>query len=122
MPYISKEETKLKRNLIKKAFPDFKFSIVNNHSSVLSVTILSGPVEMITYEFDSRYESVNHFYINDHYKDHPEVSDILIKIYTIMRAGNYIESEDGDYGSIPSFYTHLNIGRWDKPYTVISKK
>jgi hypothetical protein len=40
---------------------------------------------------------------------------------THVDLGNYIESEDGDYGSIPSFYCSINIGDWDNSYVLIQK-
>jgi len=123
MPYLTKESAKLKRSLIRKAFPDYKFSITNRHLSVLSVKILAGPMELITDDHDGdRYTQVNNFHIKSNYKNFPKICEVLSGIYDIMRNGNYTESVDGDYGSIPSFYTHLSVGDWDKPYIVTTKK
>jgi hypothetical protein len=120
MPFISKERVAEIRNQIKKEFPEFKFSIrLRDHMSV-NVNILAGPIEMITNP-NRRNEEVNEFYIAEHYKDFPKVRDVLLKVYKIMNEGNYITSVDGDYGSIPSFYTHLEIGDWDKPYMILDK-
>ena len=70
---------------------------------------------------ENGHEGVNHYYIKDHYKDKSEVCEVLCKINDIMRKDNEIVSEDGDYGSIPNFYTHLEIGRWDKPFVMKTK-
>jgi len=115
MPYITKEEVKIKRNLIKKAFPGYKFSVRTVHNSVIDVKVLSGPVDLIPDSSDG-YEQINQFYIKEHYKDLPKTSEFLSCLYEIANSSNCIESVDGDYGNIPSFYTHISIGDWDKPY------
>ena len=122
MPYISTESVKRIRETIKKEFPEFKFSITKHHHSSVHVHILSGPIEMITNTDGHRYESVNQFYIAEHYKDFPEVRDILLKIYKIVNEGNYAEVWDGDYGAVPSFYVNIRIGDYDKPYEIKTKK
>lgn len=121
MPYISPETVKEKRKLIRKSFPDFKISVRGSNYSSIDVSILEGPVNMLEGSTDT-YEQVNHFYIDDHYKDTPKVRKVLKKIYEIINSGNGTECYDGDYGRIPNFYTHISIGQWNKPYVVTSKK
>lgn len=120
MPYLSTEHAKRIRDNVKKAFPEFKFSIRKEHHSSIVVSILSGPIELITKDiYTNRYEQVNHYYIKEHYKDFPEIKDMLLKLYKIINEGNYTENVDGDYGAIPSFYVNIEIGKWNKPYEVI---
>lgn len=114
MPYITKEQVALKRKQIKKQFPDFKFSIRNENYSKISVTILEGPVAMTDRE--DGYEHVNVFSIGRVYENKPTVKSVLEGIYSIINRDNYTESFDGDYGNIPSFYTRIAIGDWDRPY------
>ena len=118
MPYITTERVKEIRTQIKKEFPKFKFSITKRHHSSVDVTILSGPIEMITKDFKNRNDGVNHFYIKENYESTPEIRDVLLHIYAIMNEGNGTESQDGDYGRIPNFYTGISIGQWNKPYEV----
>ena len=120
MPYISPERVKAIRNRIKKEFPEYKFSIRGEHYSSVNVTILSGPIDLIVGDHGVRYghEQVNHFYIKDHYSKFPAVRDVLQKIYEIMNEGNYTEVMDGDYGAVPSFYCHISVGAYDRPYEV----
>jgi len=113
MPYLSTEEVKKIRQEIKSTFPEFKFSIRTRNYSTVCVNVKSGPID-----FGTDYRQVNHFHIEKHYEDQPEVRDFLLKLHEIMDRGNYIESVDGDYGNIPSFYTSLTIGSWDNPYQV----
>ena len=120
MPYISTKTVKERRDLLKKLLPEFKISVKTVHNSTISVTILSGPFDLLP-NSDEKYEQVNKFYIDEHYADLPETKDVLNKVLDIANKGNYIESEDGDYGNIPSFYTRISIGKWDSPYQVIKK-
>lgn len=119
MPYIATDDVKVRREAIKKAFPRFKFSITREHHSSISVDILEAPFNMITNKENRPYEQVNHYYIAEHYKDYPQIKEVLEKIYHIMASGNHIIAEDADYGSIPAFYTNISIGRWDKPFKVV---
>ncbi len=114
MPYISTEDVKIKRNLIKKTFPKFKFSIRHRHHSAICVTILSGPIDFLN--GSDGYETVNNFYIKEHYKEFPEKQDMLLKLKDIINNDNYTIVDDGDYGTIPKFYTNISIGNWEKSY------
>jgi hypothetical protein len=114
MPFISTEEVSKKRAEIKKAFPNFKFSITKEHHSLIDVAIIEGPLDMNLGSRD--YESVKQYNIAENYSDRPEVRDMLLKLYSIVNEGNYTVTEDSDYGSIPKFYVELSIGKWNKPY------
>ena len=116
MPYISKEEVAQKRKELKRALPEFKLSVVNRGHSQISVSIIEGPIEML--EPGKSYESVNHYYIKDHYKDQPAVRKVLQTIYDIISRDQSELVYDGDYGSVPTFYVSISIGRWDRPYVV----
>ena len=119
MPYISSEAVKEKRNALKKAFPEYKISVTGRHHSSIYVSFLSGPIEMITNPFNgSRCESVNQFYIKEHYEGFPEVRDILLKTYEIVNKNNGEEVYDGDYGSVPNFYVNISVGDYERPYEV----
>lgn len=121
MPYITTERVSEIRNNLKKEFPNFKFSIrKENHSSV-NVDILEAPFNMLRDETKT-YETVNHFYINDTFKDFPEAKEVLIRINEIMNATNGVFVEDGDYGTVPNYYTNLSIGSYDKPFKVVERK
>jgi hypothetical protein len=70
--------------------------------------------------FERGCQTVNQYYIKDHFQG--EAREKLQQIYDIMREGNRIISEDADYGSIPSFYTNISIGKWDKRFMVVKKE
>ena len=117
MPYISTEEVKAKRQQLKKEFPGFKFSVRKRHHSEISVTIIEAPIDMVSEENKERgYESVNPYYIGRDYEDRPEVEKVIQKIQSIVSAGQRELVYDSDYGSVPTFYTSISIGDWDKPF------
>lgn len=117
MPYITTEEVKEKRDLIKKEFPNFKFSITRQHYTSLNIAIMEGDMDLMG---DSKrdYESVNHFHVESNYKDRPEVKEVLKKLVGIALNGQREITYDDDYGSVPNFYINVTIGKWDKPYTL----
>lgn len=120
MPYISKDQVAEKRAALKKALPEFKLSIRNRDYSKICVTILEGPIEMTQ---DPRgYEQVNHFWIDNHYADRPEIKNVLNTIANICKSDQKEEVYDGDYGSVPNFYVGISIGDWDRPYQVKQRK
>ncbi len=114
MSYISAESVKEIRNELKATFPQIKFSVVRDGSSSVDVTILSAPINLLN-DPKRGDETVNHYYIKDHYTD-PEVQKILLGINAIVSRNNKTVSHDADYGSIPNYYMHINIGKWNKPF------
>lgn len=119
MPYISKEEVARKRNKLKKEFPNFKFSVTCKNHSKICVIILEAPFNMLS--DNDTYESVNQYYIQEHYKDE-QTRKTLQKIKDIINEGNGVLVEDGDYGTVPNFYIDINIGSFDKPFKVVKKE
>lgn len=120
MGYISTEQVAEKRKKLKEAFPDYKFSIVKDGYSGIRVTILEGTLPLL--EEGENYRDVNVYYIDESFKERPQVRDVISKIYSIINEGNK-RRETSDYGSQPDFYTYINIGESNKkPYKVISKK
>lgn len=118
MPYLDKTYTKEVRQDLKKQFPKFKFSVRTVDHHELDVTILNGPMDLMS-DVDSEfgYEQVNHFWVDKHYQDVPRKRDFLMDVLSIMgREHNSCEFVDGDYGDVPSFYLSLSIGQWDRPY------
>ena len=118
MPYITAEEVKIKRNLIKKSFPKYKFSITREHHSTISVCITEAPINLLTDNKHRGYEQVNHFHIKEHYADTPEIRDVLLVIYNIAFNGQRELVYDMDYGRVPTFYVSISIGRWNKPFKI----
>lgn len=118
MPYISTERVKEIRTELKSQFPDFKFSVRTENYSTVAIAILEAPFNMLP-EDEKKYTGVNHFYIAEHYKDEPEIKEVLLKIKDIANKGNGTLVEDGDYGTVPNFYIDIKIGNYDNPFKVV---
>ena len=126
MAYISAEDVKAIRNELKQAFPNWKFSVRKGSGSLsVDVSILQGDVDF-SENLHNGYCQVNHYWIKDHWKD-AEACEALIKINEIMhnapgRAGGkkFYDNSDAmtDYFDT-AFYTHLNIGAWNKNYVLV---
>ena len=131
MAYISANEVAAIRKELKAQFPEFKFG-VRKGSGSLSVDVV---IQKATFAFKDafdksfqgkRYAQVNQYWIPQHFTDMEEQA-FLTKVNEIMhnapgRAGGkvYFDHSDAmtDYFHT-SFYTHLSIGNWDKPYVKI---
>ena len=120
MPYISKEQVKEKREKLKKALPQYKLSITTEHYSGIKVSIMSGPTD-----FGTGYKQLNQFRDYRHrdwnsdtqrFESNTPIADVMEVIMPILNEGKGEGYEDGDYGTIPDYYTWVQIGKWDKDY------
>ena len=120
--YISiSERVKKIRERIKKEFPDYKFSITRDNNGV-RISIISAPLNFLEPEPEgTKNISVNNYYIDEHYKDYPQLRDALKKINDIASEG-ITHHETSDYGRQPSFYVWISVGSWDKPFIYAPKK
>lgn len=116
MAYISAEQVKVIRNDLKKAFPKIKFSVrkVDGGLSV-NVKLLSGPdfggVELAKYG----YAQVNQYWIDSSDFSH---KDVLHKVKAIVTKEHWDHSNAMIDHFSCSFYYHISIGDWNKPYKV----
>ena len=130
MPYIPTETVKEKRIELRKMFPNLKLSVTCKHYSSIVVSIMEGnlpfPEKFLKRhnEIDNpeKYHSVNHFYIEKHFEDYPEWKEILMKIKNVIGKEQRELVYDGDYGSVPTYYIDMSIGRWDREYNQKIKK
>lgn len=111
MPYITTDKVKEIRNELKSQFPKFKFSVVRDNYSSVNVAVLNGPID-----FGTEHQSVNQYWIKDHWKDNPTAMEFLLKVNDIIGGDVREITYDFDYGSIPSYYYSINVGKWNKPY------
>ncbi len=117
MPYITSEDVKAKRKELRAAFPGFKLSVTKSNHSGINVAFMEGPVKMTN--SPDGYQQINHFYLHDpRYSLDPFVAALLQKAADIASRGKRTQHVDADYGNIPNFYVHIQIGKWDKPYVV----
>lgn len=116
MPYIDTATVKSIRNKIKKEFKDFKISVTTRHYSEVRIAVMQSP-----FEFESDYEQLNEFYIDENFKDKPEQAKFLNRLLAICHEEKeqVIVNDNTDYGDWPNYYISLHIGKWDKPHQTI---
>lgn len=113
MPFISSAEVKTIREELKKTFPEYKLSVTCENHSTVRVSIMEGPME-----FEEGHEQINHYYINEHYKDRPNQAEMLSKVLSVIEGKKEVRivSRDTDYGDWPNYYINIQVGKWDRPY------
>jgi hypothetical protein len=128
MAYISATDVQAIRTELKQRFPKWKFAVRKGSGSLsVDVSIMQG-TESFDDHFSNgrRYAQVNQYWIADHFQDAGERQAIEM-INEIMhnapgRAGGkkFFDESDAmtDYFHT-AFYTHLQIGKWDKDYTCV---
>ena len=136
MAYISTEEVKAVRVALKDSFKNkIKFSVRREHYSSLNVSIVSGEINFFDGSLDSEdrhnpnapinkfdgYEQINEYY-PENYGKHSELFKKIVEIMKTAPANvkggrAWYDNSDAmtDYFDT-AYYTHLNIGKWDKPY------
>jgi len=138
MAYISTDDVKHIRNELKKELPQYKFSVVRDHHSSVSIALMKGPA-FKDYEYFDRYDNVtktanlgdgehyqiNQFHLEDFYgKENAEILSKIDKIAHTAPAKNggkvwYNNSDiQTDYFDI-AYYVHISIGKWNKSYEIV---
>ena len=129
-----KDLLKVIRQHIKKEFPQFKFRINKQngvYTSSFNFHIMSGPIEFLTESGkkscwkETYNRQVNQYWIKDPNHENetytPEGREMLIKLTQIISSYNMDDSDiQTDYFHT-NFYSHIEIGHWEKEYTVIKK-
>jgi len=116
MPYITTEQVAAKRAELKKAFPEYKMSITREHHSTIAVSIMAGPIALTNKDGNIH---VNEFYVDEHFEG--EARRVVGGIVDICRKSQTTLVEDSDYGTVPTFYVSVEIGKWNQPYIVNNK-
>ena len=124
MAYMSQENKARIQALLKEVMPkDYKWSLRVRHSMVLILTISKAPHDLVGIIRENGYTGEDEYaYIHgcDHsryFKGHPELIDLFNKISRALGDGNHNNSDVmSDYFDV-GWYTEINIGRYDKPFT-----
>jgi hypothetical protein len=114
MSYISTEEVKNIRAILKEKHPKFKFSVSGGNSMKVSVAIMSGPTDFSDYSNSGSYSSQITEY--GKYAD-PSHKEFFESVFAAIRSQNYYDESDisTDYFNVAYYYS-LRIGTYDKPY------
>lgn len=113
MAYITKEEVKNVRELLKKKFPKFKFSVSGGNSLSLNVSIMSGPEDFSEVLGQWKNIQLNEY----HLYQYGRFEKLFSAIFDVMKSQNWFDESDPmtDYFHT-AYYMRLSIGKWDKPY------
>ena len=99
MPYFSQDMKKEVSPVIRAVLKKFKAkgSISVKNYSKLVVTVSTAPFA----------------------KESEEAQQLENEILHAMNINNGVEVEDGDYGTVPDYYTDFRFGTYDKPFVTI---
>lgn len=114
MAFMNQEQKKVLSPAIKVVLKKhgFKGSIAVRHHSTLVVNVSSGPLALP----ENTYTQVNTYWIEEHWDKN--WSAFLLELKTAMMKGNHNNSDiQTDYFDV-GWYIDINIGKWDKSYTV----
>jgi len=128
MAYMSQENKKSLSPKIKEICKKYgvKASLgVNNHSTLV-LNINSGSVDFFgdatnrantsNYDVDNGHYSVNQYWYKEHFTG--KSLEFLSEVIPAMNVGNFDKSDImTDYFHV-GWYISVNVGRWDKPYTL----
>jgi hypothetical protein len=137
MAYISADDVSCIRKALKEKFPKFKFSAKKGSGSYsVNVTIKSGPLDFIKDYNNTITEtndifackpvegnvSINQYWYQEHFTGNAKevIAEVLNIIKTAPSKKWYDNSDiTTDYFDT-AYYINLNIGAYNKPYTVIN--
>lgn len=116
MAYITVSEVKNVRELLKKKFPEYKFSVSGGNSLKLNVAIMKGPEDFSEILRDWTSVGINEYHLHL-YGKHQELFEKILKV---MKSQDWFDKSDSmtDYFNV-AYYTDLSIGRWNKPYQMV---
>ena len=138
MAFISAEDVKHIRNELKKELPQYKFSVVRDHHSSVTISLMKCHA-FKDHEYFDRYAQETkignlsdgeHHQINQHWLEEfygKENAKILDKIHVIAKTapaknGGKVWYNDSDamidYFDI-AYYIHINVGKWNKQYEIV---
>jgi len=120
MAFVSQDKKKELAPQIKSVLKKYGMKgtiAVRNHMSLV-VTLTEG---VIDFEVDRDNFQVNPYWVSKH---HTGVArDFLVELVDAMRGKDFYDNTDimTDYFDV-SHYIDIDVGRWNKPYRVVSEK
>ena len=135
MAYISTDDVKKIRNALKAEMPQYKFSVVRDHHSSVTIAMMKGPA-FAEFEYFDRYageykkgtlgqndgyDQINTYHTGDFYgKENAEIFDKIVKIAKTAPTKQWYDDSDAmtDYFDT-AYYIHLNVGKFGKDYEVV---
>lgn len=126
MAYMSQEKKATIAAELKKVIPSsWKWSLAVRHHSSIRLVISAAPIDLIGEHIKNEYITGKETYLqlNEYHLEHAykgELLAIFTKIKEALNIGNWDKSDImTDYFDV-GHYVDLHIGRWDKPFQVLS--
>ena len=116
------------RKWMKEEFPKCKFSVRISRYSMgqsMTVALMAAPFSVFTggywkEDIDAGYRQVNHYYIENDECLTEKAKAVLKKVAARVSSFNYDDSDSMiDYFDT-DFYFHLEVGKWDRPFTKVA--
>ncbi len=110
------------RNYVKKNFPNCKFSVTVKNFNVITIALMSAPFEAFTESAKQEAEANGYTLGGGSYSSNrltAEAAEVMNAVTVFVNSLNYDNSDPyTDYFDC-GFYAHINIGKWDKPFTAL---
>lgn len=107
--YFVKQRAIELRKQLKELYPDVKFSITIHHYSSIHIDIMSAPEKY-------GFQNVTDFNVYNLEKSFEGESLAMMQNIWNLANVDVVYRDTSDYGSQPSFYISMYIGKWDKPF------
>lgn len=120
MAYVTSAQVAHARKTLKATFPQFKFSVTGGGTSAITVSLMSGNVDLSA-DAEKGYVSLNKYWLHNTSNEALYTSIIETMMNALAEAGNaYFDESDSmtDY-FCTAYYYYLTIGKWNKPYQFI---
>ena len=120
MAWITTEQVKQIRIVLKEKYPEIKFSVRREHGSCVHVTILKSPYD---FSYMPRFRPDSHTSINRYHIPEGPHQNLIEDIVNLIKFGSdrkFYDNSDAmiDYFDT-AFYLNVGIGSWEKGYEMI---
>ena len=112
-----KDITSITREYVKGKYSDWKFSVKKENDIAIQVTLMEAPVRVFKEE-DNIIQNWDYQY----YLISDEAIEVLRDVVDFVNSYRYNDS-DAMYDHFDTnFYTHFDIGKWNKPLKIVQRK
>lgn len=112
---------KIIREYCKGHYPDCKFSVTRRHYDQITVALMEAPFEAIDTAKAGEWD-IEHQYVQTYKLATPEAQKILRDIERFGESYGYDHSDVMHDYFDRSFYLWVEVGKWDKPFKVNTRK
>lgn len=142
MAWIEKEKVKNIKDLLKKEFPNYKFSVTGSNSSEVTIKLLVSDldfhIDCVKYEFNCTLRDLQNFNdrlkgmvkgcfsIKEHFlleQYQGKTLEVFNKIFKIAKSQNWFDNSERMEGYIDiSYYINVGVGTMEKRHIHLNEK